>query len=292
MRDEILQFLTHLSVEKGLSKNTISAYRNDLDRYFEIAQDISLNEAGLNAFIANERANGKAESSIAREVVTLRNFAAFIAKEGGSASQLTSFAPPKLKRRLPKALPVAVITQILDVYAKSSEPIEIRDLAILELLYSTGARISELTSLDLESLKDLESNGTVKLIGKGSKERVVPIGKPARRALDNYLVRSRPAIKKGDKESALFLNSRGKRISRQIVWQIIQAAAKKAGVNEHLSPHTLRHSFATHLLDGGADIRVVQELLGHSNVATTQIYTLVTIEKLRESYAIAHPRAK
>jgi integrase/recombinase XerD len=292
MRDEVEEFLTHLSVEKGLSKNTISAYRTDLDHYFQITEEILLDENALNNFIANERKLGKAESSIAREVVTLRNFAAFISKEGGKLNELANFAPPKIGKRLPKALAITDIFKIFAAFDKSEGPIDIRDLAIIELLYSTGMRISELTSLNLESLKDLESNQTVRVIGKGNKERVLPIGDPAKVAIENYLVRSRPALSKHSNERALFLNSRGNRISRQIVWQTIKDSAAKAGLNEEISPHTFRHSFATHLLDGGADIRVVQELLGHSSVTTTQIYTLVTIEKLRESYATAHPRAK
>ena len=292
MRDEVEEFLTHLSVEKGLSKNTVTAYRSDLDRYFQISESILLNESSLNDFIANERKLGKAESSIAREVVTLRNFAAFVAKESGELNELAKFAPPKIGKRLPKALPVDVILKLLNVYANGEEPSQIRDLTIMELLYSTGMRISELTSLNLEALKDLEETLTLRVTGKGNKERVIPIGNPAKKALDQYLVRSRPAYLKGATDRALFLNSRGRRISRQIVWQIIQEAGQLAGINEQISPHTFRHSFATHLLDGGADIRVVQELLGHSSVTTTQIYTLVTIDKLRESYATAHPRAK
>lgn len=292
MRDEVLDFLSHLAVEKGLSENTISAYRNDLSRYFEIAQEITLSEDSLNLFIAHERKHGKAESSIAREVVTLRNFAAFIAKERGELNPIAKFNPPKTGKRLPKALPLESILKILKVYEKGRDKISIRDRAILEMLYSTGMRISELVGLDLLSIKDIESGNTLKVLGKGSKERVVPIGKPAQLALSEYLVRSRPGMVKSNSERALFLNSRGSRISRQIVWQIIQVASGAAGLSEHVTPHTLRHSFATHLLDGGADIRVVQELLGHSNVTTTQIYTLVTIDRLRESYLSAHPRAK
>jgi integrase/recombinase XerD len=292
MNDEVDQFLSHLSIEKGLSKNTISAYRADLDSYFEIAESIQLDEASLNAFMAHERLNGKAESTIAREIVTLRNFAAFVAKESGVLNQIATFTPPKIGKRLPKAISIAEINKILAVNENADTEIGVRDNAILELLYSTGMRISELTSLDLENLKDLNINQAIRIIGKGSKERVVPVGGAAIRAIENYLVRSRPALVKKMANRAVFLNSRGNRISRQSVWQIIQDVAISAKIEEHLSPHTFRHSFATHLLDGGADIRVVQELLGHSSVTTTQIYTLVTIDKLRESYATAHPRAK
>ncbi len=292
MRDEISEFLTHLSIEKGLAKNTVAAYQSDLDRYFEISQEVKLSEESLNSFVAHERKSGKAESSIAREVVTLRNFAAFIAKEKGIANEIAKFSPPKTAKRLPKALPFSTIEKILNLYENAENVYEVRDRAVLEVLYSAGLRISELTSLNIDSLKDLKTSRTIKVVGKGSKERVVPVGEPAVRALENYLVRGRRALVKRETERALFLNSRGSRMSRQSVWQSIQDASQKAGVSEHLSPHTFRHSFATHLLDGGADIRVVQELLGHSSVTTTQIYTLVTIDKLRESYSVAHPRAK
>ena len=292
MRDEVAQFLAHLAIEKGLTENTIRAYRTDLDRYFEIDTNVLLNETSLNSFIASERASGKAESSIAREVVTLRNFAAFIAKESGNLNQIAEFAPPKIGKRLPKALSISEIEAVLNLGANADDPIAIRDNAILESLYSTGVRISELTNLNLLSLKDLKINGTLKILGKGGKERIVPIGKSASKSIERYLVRSRPNFLRNSNETALFLNTRGKRISRQTVWQVVQDYAKHAGIKTHLSPHTFRHSFATHLLDGGADIRVVQELLGHSSVTTTQIYTLVTIDRLRESYASAHPRAK
>ena len=292
MNEEVDQFLTHLSIEKGLAENTISAYRTDLDRYFQINGSVNLDEESLNKFMAFERSKGKAESSIAREIVTLRNFAAFIAKESGTLNRIATFTPPKIGKRLPKALPISDINRILSINERAERAIEVRDQAILELLYSTGIRISELTSLNIESLKDLTATQTIRILGKGGKERVVPVGGAAIRALEDYLVRGRPSLLKKNLNNFLFINTRGNRISRQSVWQVIQEVAKAAKIEEQLSPHTFRHSFATHLLDGGADIRVVQELLGHSSVTTTQIYTLVTIDKLRESYASAHPRAK
>lgn len=292
MRDEVLEFLSHLAVEKGLSKNTIAAYRSDLDRYFQIAPEIKLDEDSLNKFIAHERGLGKAEASIAREVVTLRNFAAFVAKERGESSPLSKFNPPKVGKRLPKALPVETILQILNSFKNAKSPIEIRDRAVIEVLYSCGLRISELVNLDFNSTKEITANQLLKVRGKGGKERVVPIGNNAIEAISDYLTRARPELKRGRDVDALFLNSRGKRISRQIVWQTIQSSAEAIGLKERVTPHTFRHSYATHLLDGGADIRVVQELLGHSSVSTTQIYTLITIDKLRESYQLAHPRAK
>lgn len=292
MRDEVAEFLAHLSIEKGLSQNTISAYQGDLDRYFEIIDGIEITEENLNQFIAAERKSGKAEASIARQIVALRNFAAFMSKERGIASSISEYSPPKLPKRLPKAVDVSTISKILDIYNNSEDIYDIRDRAILEVLYSAGLRISELTSLNFDSTRDFLENKTLKVVGKGGKERIVPIGIPAVKAIEEYVVRARNTLLKKYTERALFINSRGNRISRQSVWQIIQEAAERAGINEHISPHTFRHSFATHLLDGGADIRVVQELLGHASVTTTQVYTLITIDKLRESYATSHPRAR
>ena len=296
MASDFQEYLNHLAIEKGLSKNTISNYKRDLQNFLNFlgAQEFSndsLTHSKMNEYLAFMRKRGLAEASIARSIVVLRNYAAFSEKEYGKDNQLRDFQPPKVPKRLPKALSVQTITSIIDSIAMDS-PIDIRDRAILEILYSTGARISEMVDLKLKDLNNLSENQTIRLFGKGSKERVVPVGRKAIEMIDSYLVRARPNLLKGKRVEALLLNSRGEKISRQIVWQIIQDRAQRAGINEHLTPHTFRHSFATHLLDGGADIRVVQELLGHSNVATTQIYTLVTLEKLRESYAAAHPRAK
>jgi integrase/recombinase XerD len=292
MRDEVSQYLTFLSIEKGLADNTISAYRADLNLYFDALGFEKLDVPSLEAFVSDLRKLGKAESSISRSVVSLRNFSKFCEKEFKTEDKLFKFVPPKIPKRLPKALPVDQIIKLIEINKNEDSVIAIRDTAILEFLYSTGCRISELAGLDLGNLRDLEVNQTVRVLGKGSKERLVPIGSAAREALNTYLVRSRPTLAKDNREAALFLNSRGKRISRQIVWQTISESAARAKISEKVSPHTFRHSFATHLLDGGADIRVVQELLGHANVGTTQIYTLVTIDKLRENYSNAHPRAK
>ena len=296
MSSDVVQFINHLSIEKGLSKNTISSYRRDLSNFqiFLNKEEIApgdLNTNILNSYLAHLRKENIAEASIARAVVVLRNFARFCEKEGGIPSLLKDFEPPRVPKRLPKALPIETINRIIDSVS-IDDAIGLRDRTILELLYSTGARISELVELKVRDLSNLIEQQTLKLFGKGNKERVVPVGSMASKSLEDYLVRSRPMLLKGKRGEALFLNSRGEKISRQIVWQIIQERSAKAGVNEHLSPHTFRHSFATHLIDGGADIRVVQELLGHANVTTTQIYTLVTLDKVRESYFAAHPRAK
>ena len=290
-------FLSHLSVERGLSKNTLVSYRRDLNRLLDFLADENLNLAtvqleDLKKFVSRCRAEGLSESTLARMTVAVRSLFAFLAKDQGMANPARELIPPSIPKRLPKALSLTEITELIE-----SPPLEgmgIRDRAVLELLYATGARVSELVALDIDDVKEStteDSITTLRLFGKGRKERIVPIGRYARTSLDQYLTRLRPALLKRS-ERALFLNARGGRLSRQSAWSIVLEAAKKSGLEGRISPHGLRHSFATHLLDGGADIRVVQELLGHASVTTTQIYTLVTIDKLRESYATAHPRAK
>ena len=236
-------------------------------------------------------------ASAARSLVAVRALHRFAAREGWTSHDpALEVKPPAPPRRLPKAIPVDDVVRLLEAAGFDQTPRAVRDRALLELLYATGARISEVIGLAVDDV-DL-SAGLVKLRGKGSKERIVPVGRPAREALDAYLVRARPGFVAARPASstarvphALFLNARGGALSRQSAWTVIRAAADKAGLRADISPHTLRHSFATHLLDGGADIRVVQELLGHASVTTTQVYTLVTVDKLREVYAAAHPRA-
>jgi integrase/recombinase XerD len=228
----------------------------------------------------------------------LRSFFKHLQQEYGYADPTLEISPKKSARRLPKALTIAQIVSMIDAALRDGQPITVRDQAMLELLYSSGARVSELIGINMNDLSTIETDDgvitTLKLRGKGSKERIVPLGSFAAKAIENYMVRVRPdlAAKSSKTTSALFLNSRGSRISRQSAWQMVLDAAEAAGVTEHVSPHVFRHSYATHLLDGGADIRVVQELLGHASVTTTQIYTLITIDKVRESYSMAHPRAK
>jgi integrase/recombinase XerD len=238
-----------------------------------------------------------AASSAGRAVVAVRGLHAFAAAEGLAGSNpARQVRPPAPPRRLPKAIPVADVERLLEAAGTGATPRSLRDRALLELLYATGARISEATGLDVDDL-DMDGpvvRGTVRLSGKGSKQRVVPVGSYARQALDHYLVRARPALasaaRRASASPAVFLNARGGRLTRQGAWAVLRAAAERAGI-ANVSPHTLRHSFATHLLDGGADVRVVQELLGHASVTTTQVYTLVTVDKLREVYVSAHPRA-
>jgi integrase/recombinase XerD len=237
-------------------------------------------------------------ASINRVESTLRSFFKHMQREHGYVDPTVEISPKKSARRLPKALTIAQIVSMIDAAYREGQPVSFRDQAMLELLYSSGARVTELIGINLNDLSAIETDDgvimTLKLRGKGSKERIVPLGSFAARAIESYIVKVRPdlAAKSSKTSAALFLNSRGSRISRQSAWQMVLAAAQAAGVTDHVSPHVFRHSYATHLLDGGADIRVVQELLGHASVTTTQIYTLITIDKVRESYSMAHPRAK
>lgn len=295
-KEYLQSFLSHLSVERGLSKNTIAAYRRDLNTFLEFLSDGNQKIGAINAdvvsqFISGERGRGISEASLARRAVAIRTFYRFLAKDQGIADIAKELIPPRVPKRLPKALTISEINDLLAISADS--PAGIRDKALLELLYATGARVSELVSLEVGDLRASENEYlTVRLLGKGGKERIVPVGSFARSAVDQYLIRVRPGLVKNSRETGLFLNLKGDRLSRQSAWTIVMGAAERAGLTRKISPHALRHSFATHLIDGGADIRIVQELLGHASVTTTQIYTLVTIDKLRESYASAHPRAR
>jgi integrase/recombinase XerD len=294
-------FLNHLQIERGLAANSIAAYRRDL-RKFEIFLDgkslSDVDSGTISQFEATLREAKLSVGSINRIESTLRSFFKHIQQEHGYADPTLEISPKKSARRLPKALTITQIVSMIDAAYREGQPITVRDQAMLELLYSSGARVSELIGINLNDLSTIETDDgiitTLKLRGKGAKERIVPLGSFAAKAIEGYMVRVRPdlATKSSKTTSALFLNSRGSRISRQSAWQIVLASAQAAGVTEHVSPHVFRHSYATHLLDGGADIRVVQELLGHASVTTTQIYTLITIDKVRESYSMAHPRAK
>ena len=302
--DHLTDFFNYLSIEKGLSGNTTAAYRRDLERFFHY---LSINQLNLDQVKPEElvgyiswlrgRANTEfkiGESSIARNVISLRSYFTYLAKEHNYANPTLNFHPPKIPRRLPKALTVDQIMSILEI--SGDDLISIRDRALLELLYATGARVTEIVNLnttDISSMKSDDAQVTIiRVKGKGGKERVVPIGSFGLTAVNDYLTRSRPTFSKVLTQKALFLNQRGGRLTRQSAWSIVASRAARAGLAEVVTPHSMRHSFATHLLDGGADIRVVQELLGHASVTTTQIYTLITIDRLRESYASAHPRSK
>jgi integrase/recombinase XerD len=320
--EAVKRYLDHLTVERGLARHTLEAYRRDLERYAAVlgvagrtgvgdvtTQDVAGFLAGLRE--GDESHQPLAASSAGRAVVAVRGLHAFAAAEGLAPSDpARQVRPPAPPRRLPRAIPVAEVERLLAAAGTGQGPRPLRDRALLELLYATGARISEATALDVDDLDLAERPAgiaalpafpalpalpaTVRLSGKGNKQRIVPVGSYAQQALEQYLVRARPALvaatRRASASPAVFLNARGGRLTRQGAWAALRAAAARAGIAD-VSPHTLRHSFATHLLDGGADVRVVQELLGHASVTTTQVYTLVTVDKLREVYASAHPRA-
>lgn len=339
------RYLRHLSIERGLSQNTLGAYQRDFERYAEWLDAHGIDDLArvtpetLSDYIAalagatKTAAEGATEddtggatdvdatvepvaaysaTTVTRMLSSVRGLHRFLFDEGIVAENAASgVRTPKRGQRLPKALPIEEVEALLQAVS-GDDPVEIRDRALLELLYATGARVSEVTAIDLDDLfavggdagtdgrdlwndpqESLSRGGLLRVTGKGAKQRIVPYGSYAGSALAAYLVRVRPAfVAKGKGTPALFVGPRGARISRQSVWLVIRAAAEKAGIRREISPHTLRHSFATHLLAGGADVRAVQELLGHSSVTTTQIYTHVTADTLREHYLSAHPRAK
>jgi integrase/recombinase XerD len=296
-------YLDQLRIERGLSINSIASYGRDLEKFEEFLAIAGKNFAQLVAqdmtdFEVSLKAKGLALSSINRSLSALKGFYKYASLEFEIANPTLEISSAKIARKLPKALTVDEITVLIESAKREGDPISLRDFAILELLYSSGGRVSEIVGVntsDISISKTADGDVTVlKLRGKGSKERLVPLGKFAVSAIEDYFTRTRPALaqKNSQSESALFLNARGKRLSRQSAWQIVLDAAVATGLEGKVSPHVFRHSYATHLLDGGADIRVVQELLGHSSVTTTQIYTLITIDKVRESYSTAHPRAK
>lgn len=301
---EIGTYLDHLGAERGASTHTVNAYRRDLSRYAAFLRSRGIESLGavgendVADFVAAVRSGSDggavlAASSAARSLAAVRSLHRFAALEGVAADDPgRAVSPPRAGKRLPKALPVDTVFAILD-QCDPNTPKGLRDRALLEVLYGTGMRISEAVGLDIDDI-DLTERTVLVRHGKGAKQRLVPLGGPAAAAIEAYLVRVRPgwAVKAKQSTPAVFLNQRGGRLSRQAAWTVLREAATNAGVAEHVSPHTLRHSFATHLLDGGADVRVVQELLGHASVATTQIYTLVTVDRLREVYATAHPRAR
>lgn len=296
-------YLSHLTVERGLSENTVQSYRRDLGRYVHFLDGRGLKalddvaEADVSAFLAHLRTGDEEHQSLsatssARTLIAVRGFHKFCVRDGLTVADVAdAVKPPRPPKRLPKALALSDVEALLAAAGDGGTSLTVRNRALLEVLYGSGARISEAVGLDIDDL-DLQ-DGSVLLRGKGGKQRIVPLGSYAIEAVENYLAVSRPRLSaSGGSGPAVFLNSRGGRLSRQSAWAILVAAAQRAGVTADVTPHTLRHSFATHLLDGGADVRVVQELLGHASVTTTQIYTLVTVDRLREVYASAHPRSR
>ncbi|HIY66264.1 MAG TPA: site-specific tyrosine recombinase XerD [Candidatus Agrococcus pullicola] len=295
--DAAERYLRQLTIERGLSKHTATAYRRDLSGYLDVLAEravatvADISKEDVAAFHQSLAERGLAASSVARQLSAIRGFHRFLVEEGLVAQDVAAdHRPPKLPQRLPKAIRVDQMERLLEAAGGGvdASPAQLRDRALLELLYATGARITEIVSLDVDDVQE----DIVRVTGKGNKQRLVPVGRFARRALDAWLVRGRPVFSaKGRSTPALFLGARGARLSRQNAWLVMQAVAERADI-DHVSPHTFRHSFATHLIEGGADVRVVQELLGHASVATTQIYTHLTADTLRDMYTTAHPRAR
>lgn len=304
LQRELQEYLAHLRVERGLSEHTLDAYQRDLTRYSAFltdrgrrrVADVSGTDVGEYAATLRSGSDGGralAASSANRAVVAVRGWHRFAAAEGHAGTDPSiDVKAPTLPRRLPRALSTDEVERLLEAASLGEGALPLRDRALLELLYGTGARITEAVSLAVDDI-DLRSDApAVRLFGKGRKERVVPLGSFAMTALEAYLVRSRPALARAGRGNAtLFLNTRGNPLSRQSAWAVLHAAGGRAGLSGRVSPHTLRHSFATHLLAGGADVRVVQELLGHASVTTTQVYTHVTVATMREVYVASHPRA-
>lgn len=296
-------YIDHLRIERGLSENSLTSYARDLRYFLEFLDIRDLELSQVTATVLSDfevwlKDRSLAISSINRTNSAVKSFLIYCAREYNLNLPTGEISSHKVARKLPMALTIDEVASLIESAKSLSEATSLRDVALLELLYSTGGRVSEIIGINLNDLAKVESDNeviqTIKLRGKGSKERIVPIGSFALSALDNYLVRTRPGLlaKSRKSENALLLNSRGGRLSRQSAWNIVLQAAQVCGLEGKVSPHVFRHSYATHLLDGGADIRVVQELLGHSSVTTTQIYTLVTIDKIRQSYSSAHPRAR
>lgn len=301
----IEDFIAHIRFEKGLARNTVDSYRRDLMMWHRYCSDARVDPDSpkvrdLTTFLERVRAGEPpatrplAESSVARLMVSIRSLYRFLVREGVLSTDPTAkVGSPKQVRSLPKAIPVDDVISMIEL--PDGSPLGIRDRAILEMLYGAGLRISELIGLDVDDI-DLDTGSALIRSGKGNKSRVVPVGREAKRAVERYLTTVRPSLaakaRPGASGGAMFLNARGGRLSRQGCWKILKRYAREAGVGEQVSPHTLRHSFATHMLDAGADIRVVQELLGHASLSTTQVYTLVSDQRLREVYLSAHPRAR
>ncbi len=301
MGEEIQSFLNHISVEKGFSGNTIDAYRNDLNQLASFVIETARYQGDnpewstvdrnlLISYILDLKERNYASATVARKVAAVKSFFGFMVADGILSSDPTeNLSSPKVGKSLPKPLSAGEVEALLAEPAKNSTPEAKRDVAMIELLYAGGMRVSELVSLNTGDV-NLEA-GFVRCLGKGSKERIIPIHQQAVKAVDEYMVAARPRLLRDEEEGALFLNRRGERLTRQGFWLILKAHAKAAGIKREVTPHTLRHSFATHILSGGADLRAVQELLGHANISSTQIYTHLTSEHVRQAYEKAHPRA-
>jgi integrase/recombinase XerD len=302
VKEDINRFLTYLSVEKGFSDNTLDAYKNDLTQLADFIEEeakktgtspswAGFNRQGMLSYQLHLKERNYAATTLARKVAAAKSFFKFMVAEGRLTENPTqNVASPNVGRVLPKPISHAKVMKLLEQPAKLSTPEARRDKAMLHLLYASGMRVSELISLNIE---DVDTKGDfVRCLGKGHKERIIPIYRQASLAVEEYLKEARPRLARSDAERAMFLNRRGQRLTRQGFWQILKGHAKAAGLEEEITPHTLRHSFATNMLSGGADLRSVQELLGHANISTTQVYTHLTSEHVRRSYEKSHPRAK
>ncbi len=303
MDTQVKHFLTFMSVEKGSAANTISAYRNDLEQVRQFvhttcsngtqAEWCDVNPAVLQGYVQHLRDKDYADATVARKVAAVKSFFNYLTAEGLVPSDPTeSLSSPRVGKTLPKALTVREVDELLEQPRKRSTPEAKRDKAMLELLYATGMRVSELVSLDLDSIELHQNKATVRCKGKGGKERLIPIHDQAVHALRIYLQEARPELARSRREKALFINRRGERLTRQGFWLILKNYARQAQISSDVTPHTLRHSFATHMLRGGAPLRSVQELLGHANISTTQVYTQLTNDHVRRVYDKAHPRAR
>jgi integrase/recombinase XerD len=299
MKEPIENFLHYLAVEKGYSENTISAYRNDLTGLADFAQKdtsasswINFNRQNMLSYMLHLKERGYVATTIARKVAASRSFFGFMVSEGHIKTDPTeNMSSPSVGKALPKPIPINQVRLLLEQPAKLSTAEAKRDRAMLELLYASGMRVSELVALNLGDV-NIEGDFFVRCLGKGRKERIIPLYEKIAMAVKKYVEEDRPKLAHGRKEVAMFLNARGDRLTRQGFWQKLKEYVKSAGLNSKISPHTLRHSFATHMLSGGADLRSVQELLGHANISTTQVYTHLTTEQVRRTYDKSHPRAK
>ena len=302
MKEDIDSFLSYLAVEKGFSENTVVAYRNDLYQLASFIEEEAAKRSlapswsdfsrqGMLSYLLSLKERSYATTTVARKVAAAKSFFGFMVAEGNIKDDPTqNIGSPKMGKSLPKPISVSQAMLLLEQPAKLSTPEAKRDRAMLELLYASGMRVSELVSLNLGDI-NIDS-GDVRCFGKGHKERIIPIAPRAVLTIKEYLQEGRPHLARDDTEQALFLNARGERLTRQGLWQIIKGYAKSTGLGAEITPHTLRHSFATHMLNGGADLRSVQELLGHANISTTQVYTHLTTEHIRRAYEKSHPRAK
>jgi len=302
VREDINRFLNYLAVEKGFSENTLAAYRNDLNQLASFVEEgadkrgsipswVSFGREGMLSYLLNLKERNYAATTVARKVAATKSFFSFMLAEGDmKANPTQNIGSPKIEKSLPKPISISQVRLLLEQPTKVSTPEAKRDKAMLELLYASGMRVSELVSLNLDDI-DVEG-GYVRCFGKGHKERLIPIYEQAALAVDEYVKEVRSHLTHNAEEKALFLNLRGERLTRQGFWQILKGYAKSANLDTKVTPHTLRHSFATHMLSGGANLRSVQELLGHANISTTQVYTHLTTEHIRHTYEKSHPRAK